>query len=87
MIDINQLSALVSAFRVETEKESILPDNVGSLLQNITDLLASASSSTEHFGRTTAPGVRHLGATQATSGEQRNANGVSGSAPNITPQS
>lgn len=47
MIDTNQLSALVSAFRVETEMESILPDNVGSLLQNITDLLANASSTTE----------------------------------------
>ena len=60
MIDINQLSALVSAFRVETEKESILPDNVGSLLQNITDLLASASSSTEHFGKTTVMARKHL---------------------------
>ncbi|MBQ5509051.1 MAG: hypothetical protein IIT96_04740 [Muribaculaceae bacterium] len=47
MIDTNQLSALVSALRVETEKESISPETVGSLLQNITDLLASALSSTE----------------------------------------
>ena len=44
MIDTTQL---ISAFRVETEKESISPETVGSLLQNITDLLASASSSTE----------------------------------------
>ena len=47
MIDTNQLSALVSAFRVETEKESISPETVGKLLQDIFDLLASASSDTE----------------------------------------
>ena len=47
MIDTNQLSALVSAFRVETEKESILPETVGKLLQDILDLLATASSDTE----------------------------------------
>ena len=47
MIDVNQLTSLISAFRVETEKESISPETVGSLLQNITDLLANASSSTE----------------------------------------
>ena len=32
---------------METEKESISPETVGSLFQNITDLLANASSSTE----------------------------------------
>lgn len=47
MIDTNQLSALVSAFRVETEKESISPETVGKLLQDIVDLLATASSDTE----------------------------------------
>ena len=47
MIDTTQLTNLISAFRVETEKESISPETVGSLLQNITDLLANASSSTE----------------------------------------
>ena len=47
MIDTNQLSALVSAFRVETEKESISPEIVGKLLQDILDLLATASSDTE----------------------------------------
>ncbi len=45
MIDTTQLTNLISAFRVE--KESISLETVGSLLQNITDLLASASSSTE----------------------------------------
>ncbi len=45
MIDTTQLTNLISAFRVE--KESISPETVGSLLQNITDLLANASSSTE----------------------------------------
>ena len=47
MIDTTQLTNLISAFRVETEKESISPETVGSLLQNITDLLANASSTTE----------------------------------------
>ena len=32
---------------METEKESISPETIGSLFQNITDLLANASSSTE----------------------------------------
>ena len=47
MIDTNQLSALISAFRVETEKESISPETVGKLLQDILDLLANASTDTE----------------------------------------
>ncbi len=47
MIDTTQLTQLISAFRVETEKESISPETVGALLQNITDLLANASSTTE----------------------------------------
>ena len=34
MINTNQLSALISAFRVETEKESISPETVGNLLQD-----------------------------------------------------
>ena len=33
MIDIQQLTSLISAFRVETEKESISPETVGSILQ------------------------------------------------------
>ena len=44
---MTQLTQLISAFRVETEKESISPKTVGSFLQNITDLLANASSTTE----------------------------------------
>ena len=47
MIDTTQLTQLISAFRVETEKESISPETVGALLQNITDLLANATSTTE----------------------------------------
>ncbi len=47
MIDTNQLSALISAFRVETEKESISPETVGKLLQDIVDLLATASTGQE----------------------------------------
>ena len=47
MIDTTQLTQLISAFRVETEKESISPETVGALLQNITDLLANATSTAE----------------------------------------
>ncbi len=47
MIDISQLTSLVSAVRVETEKESISPETVGKLLQDILDLLKTASSDTE----------------------------------------
>ena len=47
MIDTNQLSALISAFRVETEKESISPETVGKLLQDIVNLLATASTDAE----------------------------------------
>lgn len=48
MIDIQQLTSLISAFRVETEKESISPETVGKILQDITDLLATATSETEY---------------------------------------
>ena len=48
MIDISQLTALISAFRVETEKESISPETVGKILQDITDLLATAIGETEY---------------------------------------
>lgn len=47
MIDVTQLTSLISAFRVETEKESISPETVGKLLQDITNLLAGAASDTE----------------------------------------
>ena len=48
MIDISQLTALISAFRVETEKESISPETVGKILQDIIDLLATAIGETEY---------------------------------------
>ena len=47
MIDVTQLTSLISAFRVETEKESISPETVGKLLQDITELLANASTDAE----------------------------------------
>ena len=47
MIDISQLTSLVSAFRVETEKESISPETVGKLLQDIVDLLATGDREVE----------------------------------------
>ena len=48
MIDISQLTSLISAFRVETEKESISPETVGKILQDIADLLATATSESEY---------------------------------------
>jgi len=48
MIDISALTELISAFRVETEKESISPETVGSILQDIVDLLSTATSQTEY---------------------------------------
>lgn len=45
MIDIDNLSMLITAFRAETEQHSITPDVVGSLLQKILDKLASISPS------------------------------------------
>ena len=47
MIDVNQLTSLISAFRVETEKESISPETVGKILQDITNLLDNASTDAE----------------------------------------
>ena len=44
MIDTNQLSALVSAFQFETEKESISLETVGKLFQDILDLHATAGT-------------------------------------------
>ena len=35
MIDTTQLTQLISAFRVEAEKESISPETVGALLQSL----------------------------------------------------
>ena len=63
MIDTNQLSALISAFRVETEKESISPETVGKLLQDIIDLLAGASTDAERQvpDRSARTMLQHLG--------------------------
>ena len=47
-IDISLLTALFFAFSVEIEKESISPETVGSILQAIADLLATATSETEY---------------------------------------
>ena len=44
MIDISQLTSLISAFRIETEKEIISLETVGKFLQDIADLLASVPS-------------------------------------------
>ena len=48
MIDISALTSLISAFRIETEKESISPETVGKILQDIADLLATATSESEY---------------------------------------
>lgn len=43
MIDITALSSLVSAFRAETQKDSITPEKLGDILQKILDLLNTAA--------------------------------------------
>lgn len=47
MINISPLTALIAAFRRETQAHSISPEVVGSLLQRITDILATATSIAE----------------------------------------
>lgn len=43
MIDTTALTALISAFRAEVTQNSISPEKVGSILQQIADLLATAA--------------------------------------------
>ena len=43
MIDTTSLTALISAFRAEVTQNSISPEKVGSILQQIADLLATAA--------------------------------------------
>lgn len=47
MIDITNLTSLITAFRQETEQSSISPETLGSLLQKIADELANASTDQE----------------------------------------
>lgn len=47
MIDITNLTSLITAFRNETEQGSISPETVGSLLQAIANLLSAASTDQE----------------------------------------
>ena len=47
MIDITDLTSLITAFRQETEQSSISPETLGSLLQKIADELANASTDQE----------------------------------------
>ena len=47
MIDITNLTSLITAFRQETEQGSISPETLGALLQSIADELANASSDQE----------------------------------------
>ena len=42
MIDTTALTALITAFRAEVTQNSISPEKVGSILQQIADLLAAA---------------------------------------------
>ena len=43
MIDTTSLTALISAFRAEVTQNSISPEKVGGILQQIADLLATAT--------------------------------------------
>lgn len=47
MIDISNLTSLITAFRQETEQSSISPETLGSLLQKIADELGNASTDQE----------------------------------------
>lgn len=47
MIDISQLTSLISAFRAETQKDSISPESLGSLLQRIAEIISTATSDKE----------------------------------------
>lgn len=47
MIDISNLTSLITAFRQETEQGSISPETVGALLQAISDELANVSTDQE----------------------------------------
>ena len=43
MIDTTSLTALITAFRAEVTQNSISPEKVGSILQQVADLLATAA--------------------------------------------
>ena len=43
MIDTTALTALITAFRAEVTQNSISPEKVGGILQQIADLLATAT--------------------------------------------
>ena len=47
MIDTTSLTALISAFRAEVTQNSISPEKVGGILQQIADLLATAAPSSD----------------------------------------
>lgn len=47
MLDTNSITALITALRAETSKDSISPESLGSILQKITDLLATAAESND----------------------------------------
>lgn len=47
MIDISQLTSLITALRNETQSEAITPERVGTVLQRILNLLATAETSAE----------------------------------------
>lgn len=47
MIDVSNLNSLITALRAETAKDAISPDSLGSLLQKITDVLATAAKDSD----------------------------------------
>lgn len=50
MIDISNLTNLITALRAETAKDAISPDSLGALLQKIADVIATAAQSSEVTG-------------------------------------
>ena len=59
MIDTTALTALITAFRAEVTQNSISPEKVGSILQQIADIMASEVHS--KFLLSPTPGTgRHI---------------------------
>ena len=49
MIDITAITNLISAFRSETVKDSISPERMGGILQQMADLLGESISQSEYI--------------------------------------
>lgn len=57
MIDITAITKLISAFRAETVKDSISPERMGGILQQMADLLTDANCATRHAPHRLLPDI------------------------------